>query len=183
MRTSIASAGLVALFIVLGVPATGVAADIVGCVNGTTGILRIVSSSSSCRTNESAIELASPPTTSPPSTFTTTVPQDSTDVTLATLDNGVIVHGTCFPGFVEVKLTPSSNAFNLQAFGITSGSNAISPVDVHATSSTLTQSGTTPYVDFDVVARDVTVGQFARISVHGAHADPCIFWGMIIPTE
>ena len=98
MRTSIVSAGLVALFTVLGAPQTGKAASIVGCVNTTTGALRIVDSSSSCRTNESPMELAPPPTTSPPSTFTTTVPQNSTDVTLATLDNGVIVHGRVFLG-------------------------------------------------------------------------------------
>jgi len=182
MKSSIVSAGLVALFVVLGVPATA-AADIVGCVNGTTGVLRIVGSSSSCRTNESAIALASPPTTSPPSTFTTTVPQGSTNVTLATLDNGVIVHGSCFAGFVQIELTPSSSAFNLQAFGTASGNNSTAPVDVHATNSLLIPSTGTPFADFDVIARDVTVGPFARLSVHGARADPCIFWGMIIPTE
>lgn len=184
MKTSSVSMGLVALFIGLGVPATGMGTSIVGCVNGTTGALRIVTPSSSCRTNESAIELAPPPTTSPPSTFTMTVPQGNADAVLATLDNGVVVHGGCFAEFVQINLVPASNALTLQAFGTSSGGNSVEAVDVQAGGSLLIESTSTPVANFDVVARDGAVGgQFARISVRGLHADPCTFWGMIIPSD
>ena len=38
-------------------------------------------------------------------------------------------------------------------------------------------------VDWDVIARDLTLGgHFARIDAHGTFASPCSFWGMTTPS-
>lgn len=37
-------------------------------------------------------------------------------------------------------------------------------------------------VDWDVIARDRTFGQFARFDVHGSPGSTCTFWGMSIPS-
>ena len=194
MRTFIVSASLVALWVVFGAAASGFAADIVGCVNNTNGLLRIVSSSSDCRTAESSITLASPATT-----FTKTLDGNNilTYQTLATLDNGVTVSGACqttpIPGTpiveteVSLKLSVATGN-NLQASGTRNAGNSDQSGTVFAVnannSSDHLSFGVNIFQDFDVLARDSTVGEFARIDVHGIRGDRrCTFWGMIIPSS
>jgi hypothetical protein len=115
-------------------------------------------------------------------TFTTTVPQGTT-ATLATLGNGVVVSGVCNGGLKNVQLRlASASEFHLQASGTAAGDGTLQSVDIDNGVTETSTSGGATSADFDVLARDSTVGKFARIDVHGQFGSTCTFWGMIIPS-
>jgi hypothetical protein len=123
------------------------------------------------------------------STFSTTVAQETSGVTVANLGNGVIVKASCSGASEEAQLdlVTASGLENLQASGTSSqGTVAVRPLDIDNTAAVKHVGSTS--VDFDVIARDSTSGgKFARIDVHGQFvssppASPCDFWGMIIPS-
>jgi hypothetical protein len=113
------------------------------------------------------------------SEFSTSLEQKPGKVVLATLDNGVTVLGRCGSGEAELELT-AKGANGLQLSGTSQGGLSFGQYD--ASGIQFASAAASLYVDFDMIARDVTVGRFARISVHGTHAATCSFWGMIIPS-
>jgi hypothetical protein len=116
-------------------------------------------------------------------TFTKTLAQTSSG-TLASLANGVDIKGSCGSSFVQIELeTPGAKSFHLQISGTASktGLEFAFPINVNETTSGIGVIDNEE-VDWDVIARDSTVGNFARIDVHGKHGSPCTFWGLIIPS-
>jgi hypothetical protein len=113
-------------------------------------------------------------------TFTTTLAQGSSNVTIATLNNGLNVVGACGASNVSVVLKTASGASNFQGSGTRNEAGA--PVAVDANGGSGVESSNATAADVDVIARDSAVGKFARIDVHGSSGSPCTFWGMIIPS-
>ena len=102
---------------------------------------------------------------------------------IATLPNGVTVQASCtsVPNVLLRIVTLSGN--NLVVSGtVNSGGGTTLPADSGTTPIGATVASNPDNVDFDVVARDRTVGPFARIDVHGHTGTPCTFWGMITPS-
>jgi hypothetical protein len=114
-------------------------------------------------------------------TFTTTLAQGAPKTALATLSNGVTVSGLCVSGEVELKIETAGPGTHLQISGTSANSGAPITQDSDNVASIVGVGGNAT-VDFNVIARDSTVGKFARIDVHGSYASPCDFWGMIIPS-
>jgi hypothetical protein len=118
-------------------------------------------------------------------TFSTTLAQDAPKTALVTLSNGVTVSGLCTAGEVELKIETAGPGTHLQISGTSANNDSSTgptPQDSDNVASTVGEKGTGT-ADFNVIARDSTVGKFARIDVHGSHAAPCDFWGMIIPSS
>jgi hypothetical protein len=116
------------------------------------------------------------------STFTTTLAKESEPLTLVTLANGVTVKGQCGASAVVLEIETTSHASNLQASGTKSVDGAtVVPLAVEGAAAVPPVSGPSE-ANVDVLARDSTVGRFARIDVHGSLGSPCTFWGMIIPS-
>jgi hypothetical protein len=121
-------------------------------------------------------------------TFSTTVAQESSGVTVANLGNGVIVKASCNGSLEEAQLDleTASGLEHLQASGTYSQGTVVHALDIDNSGSGKLLGSTS--VDFDVIARDSTAGgKFARIDVHGQFvssppASPCDFWGMIVPS-
>jgi hypothetical protein len=117
------------------------------------------------------------------STFTATLAQESGPSTLVTLANGVTVKGQCGPPAVVLEIETTSQAANLQASGTKSveGPPTLEALDINGGAAVAAASGSS-HADLDVLARDSTVGRFARIDLHGSAGSTCTFWGMIIPS-
>jgi hypothetical protein len=112
-------------------------------------------------------------------TFTTTAAAGKR-VTLAKLDNGLALTGTCELTKVVLALEPSG-AGKLQMSGIATVGKNLTPIDLvgFGTDEIADES----VVDYSVVARDVSFVKFARIDAHGDLGSPCTFWGMITPSS
>jgi hypothetical protein len=129
-----------------------------------------------------------PGTQGPPgpgaTTFSTTLPQGTTNGTVATLSNGLTVIGTCTngPANVVVNVKSTSGSSTVQASGTGTNGAGVFRADVDGGNS-LGPIQDTAQADMDVIARDTTVGGFDRIDVHGAFGLPCKFWGMVIPSS
>lgn len=122
---------------------------------------------------------ATGPTGPGATSFATTLPEGSGFQTLADLGNGVTLAGDCISGGTASLRLSVPGAGNLQASG-TGSSTIVFPIDVNSVGS-FGISGN-PDVDLDVIARDKSVGPFARVDAHGGVGVPCTFWGMIIPS-
>jgi hypothetical protein len=113
-------------------------------------------------------------------TFATTLEQGLPKTTLATLGNGVTLTGHCVPGEAELVIETAGPGAHLQMSGTGGNSSTPGTFDFNNTSSSQASGGKT--TDFNVIARDSTVGKFARIDAHGQEGSPCTFWGVIIPS-
>ena len=102
--------------------------------------------------------------------------------TLFTLSNGVVsVLGICTPSGITLQISETTGP-NLQISGTFNSDSTVGPFDVDG-GMHFAVSGSSS-VDLDVLARDKTVGNFARIDVHGTFGSPsCDFWWMVIPSS
>ena len=75
----------------------------------------------------------------------------------------------------------TSGQNNIQVSGSETFGLTVSPADVDNVSGAI-QTSDPSTVDFAVIARDKTVGPFARLDVHGHFGAPCTYWGMITPS-
>jgi hypothetical protein len=93
------------------------------------------------------------------------------------------VTGSCSGSLKKVFLNIAtvSHAEHEQMSGTFSQDGALASIDHNNATAGESLTGSAS-ADFDVVARDSTVGKFARIDVHGQFGSPCTFWGMIIPS-
>jgi hypothetical protein len=117
------------------------------------------------------------------STFTATLTSGAPKTALATLANGVTLSGQCSGTEVELKIETAGPATHLQISGTsTKTALGLTPVDGNNVASTATVADASS-ADFAVLARDSTIGKFARIDAHGSFAaSTCTFWGMVIPS-
>ena len=120
--------------------------------------------------------------------FSTTLNQSAATFTpIATTPNGLTISGSCQSGpLVVLKIATTSGGNNLQASGTQSSNLSVSGNDVGTTPVGAVQTAGSSSVDLDVIARDKTIGPFARIDVHGNVDSPpatCTFWGMITPSS
>jgi hypothetical protein len=116
--------------------------------------------------------------------FVTTLSQGTNLAQVATSPNGLTLRGSCLtgPNSVGIKIQTTSGGNNLQASGTeNTGVFTTSPQDVDNIAGA-TQTSDPTVADFDVIARDTTVGPFARIDFHAHFGSPCTFWGMITPS-
>jgi hypothetical protein len=113
--------------------------------------------------------------------FTSTLPEGTTDQPLVSYPNGVTFRGGCFSGLVRVEISATSLHPDLQISGTATANNEqLVPVDSNPVLGRVATSSIG--VDWDVIARDRTFGQFARFDVHGSPGSTCTFWGMSIPS-
>jgi hypothetical protein len=116
------------------------------------------------------------------STFTATLASGAPKATLATLSNGVTLTGQCSGTEVELRIETAGPATHLQISGTsTKTTGGPMPVDGNNVASTATLADVSS-VDFAVLARDSSIGKFARIDAHGTFGSSCMFWGMVIPS-
>jgi hypothetical protein len=115
--------------------------------------------------------------------FTTTLNQGTALTPIATAPNGLTILGSCLtgPSSVGLKIATTSGANNIQVSGTETTGLTVGPADVDNVSGAI-QTSDPSTADFAVIARDKTVGPFARIDVHGHFGSPCTFWGMITPS-
>jgi hypothetical protein len=114
--------------------------------------------------------------------FTTTLNQGTNLTPIATAPNGITVSGSCLSGpTVGLKIATSNGGNNIQVSGTENSNVSVSAADVDNVSGAIQTAGTSS-ADFDVVARDKTVGPFARLDIHGHFGSPCTYWGMITPS-
>jgi hypothetical protein len=112
--------------------------------------------------------------------FTTALAQGAPKTALATLGNGVTVSGVCTVTEAEVRVEATTS--HLQASGTGNANGTTKSVDLNEAGSVLAEKGTVTS-DLDVIARDSSVGKFARIDVHAQQGSPCTFWGILIPSQ
>jgi len=74
-----------------------------------------------------------------------------------------------------------ATGMNLQASGTLNENSGVSHVDANDDTNHVFVEASTS-VDIDALARDSTVGKFARIDVHGSTGTECTFWWMVIPS-
>lgn len=112
--------------------------------------------------------------------FATTLNQGTALASIATVVNGLTVRGSCLtgPSTVVLRIETSNGGNNIQVSGTENTGITTSAADVDSISGAV-QTADPSTVDFDVVARDKTVGPFARIDVHAHFGSPCTYWGMI----
>jgi hypothetical protein len=117
------------------------------------------------------------------SSFATTLNQGTALTPIATAPNGLTVLGSCLtgPSSVGLKIATTSGGNNIQVSGTETNGLAVSAADVDNTAGAI-QTSDPGTADFGVIARDKTVGPFARIDVHGHFGSPCTYWGMITPS-
>jgi hypothetical protein len=116
--------------------------------------------------------------------FATTLSQGTTLAAIATTSNGLTVQGSCLtgPSTVVLKIKTTSGGNTIQVSGtVNNGPLATSPEDSDGPFGAV-QSSDPNLVDFDVLARDTTVGPFARLDLHAKFGSPCTYWGMITPS-
>ena len=115
-------------------------------------------------------------------TFQTTLAQGAFDQTIMALPNGLSILGSCQVGpSVGIRLKPTSGLSNMQISGTGSAGSTLFPQDGTGLSSALNQDPAK--VDFDVIARDSTVGSVDRLDLHGEFGTPCTYRGMITPSN
>jgi hypothetical protein len=119
--------------------------------------------------------------------FFTTVAQGAGRTTLATLANGVTLTGTCtsLPTVtLDVVTTASSHLLQLSGIGVSDGTLVPESSFDADTDVTVNAAGS---ASLQVLARAVDFslsgGKFESIEAHGQHANPCSFWGMIVPSS
>jgi hypothetical protein len=108
-------------------------------------------------------------------------------VTLATLGNGISVHGLCPSGNAQLQIATTSGTSSLQTsgtFSVSSPPPLVQPAVTNNTTSVTTFTDPV-FLDFDGLARDslATGAKFAHLDVHGQAGTPCTFWGMVIPSS
>jgi hypothetical protein len=115
--------------------------------------------------------------------FTTTLNQGTALTAIATAPNGITVLGSCLtgPSSVGLKIATTAGGNNIQVSGTETTGLTVSAADVDNISGAI-QTSDPSTADFAVIARDKTVGPFARIDVHGHFGSPCTYWGMITPS-
>jgi hypothetical protein len=115
--------------------------------------------------------------------FTTTLNQGTALASIATASNGLTVRGSCLtgPSMVVLRIETTSGGNNIQVSGTENSGLATSAADVDSISGAV-QTADAGTADFDVVARDKTVGPFARLDLHAHFGSPCTYWGMITPS-
>jgi hypothetical protein len=115
--------------------------------------------------------------------FATTLSQGTTLATLATTSTGLTVQGSCLtgPSTVVLRIKTTSGANNIQVSGTENFATTVSVQDADNSPGAV-QTADTNNADFDVVARDKTIGPFARLDIHGHFGAPCTYWGMITPS-
>jgi hypothetical protein len=118
--------------------------------------------------------------------FATTINQGTSLAQVATAPNGIKVLASCLtgPSTVVLKIQTISGLNNIQVSGTANEPSATPPtfpedVDNVAGATQVADTGT---VDLDVIARDKTIGPFARFDIHAHFASPCTIWGMITPS-
>jgi hypothetical protein len=118
-------------------------------------------------------------------TFTRTLVSNGAETTIVRLSNGLTVVGRC-PNHPSVTIQTTSGLGNLEASGTQGTQTQVDSVDVPAAAQAPSiQFDGTDSTDFDGLARDKTVGKFARLDVHGdfgVSPAECHFWGMVIPS-
>ena len=114
--------------------------------------------------------------------FTTTLNQGTALTPIATAPNGLTISGSCLTGPSLVGLKIAAGGNNLQASGTVSNGITVSSDDTGNSPVGGMQTADPTNADFGVIARDKTVGPFARIDVHGHFGSPCTYWGMITPS-
>jgi hypothetical protein len=112
-----------------------------------------------------------------------TIADGSTQQPLAVLGNGVTVQGNCnHSAVLQIKTTSGLGNLQASGTGFESGAAAVGPV--RADSAIATSLSAPNFVEFDVIARDKTVGGFARIDALLEYGEPsCTFWAMIAPSS
>jgi hypothetical protein len=114
--------------------------------------------------------------------FATTLSQGTTLAQIATTPNGLTVRATCTSGpLVVLRIETTSGANNIQVSGTVTNGLTVAATDVDNISAAV-QSSDPNTVDYAVVARDKTVGPFARLDLHAHFGSPCTYWGMITPS-
>jgi hypothetical protein len=106
----------------------------------------------------------------------------STDSNLTTIPNGLMVEGICNAGYVALGVKTTSGQLTLQVSGTYTLSGSVSAIRLNEGTSAYSILSSMP-VDIDVIARDSSVGGFARIDAHGIYGKPCRFWGMVTPAS
>jgi hypothetical protein len=120
--------------------------------------------------------------------FATTLNVGTANAVIATAaTSGITVRASCNSGpQVVLRIETSNLTNNIQVSG-TENQGTLTTIPQDADNSpAAVQVADATVVDFDVLARDKTVGQFARLDVHGRvgspASSPCNFWGMITPS-
>jgi hypothetical protein len=112
-------------------------------------------------------------------TNTATVAQGAGFTTLFSV-SGVVVEGFCDAGHVGLRFTATPASSGLEMSGTRNADTSVFPMNVDGILA-LTISATLN-IDFDGLLRNLAVGKFAHVDVHGFQGSPCIFWWMIIPS-
>jgi hypothetical protein len=114
--------------------------------------------------------------------FTTTLNQGTPLTAIATAPNGLTLLASCLtgPSTVGLKIATTGGGNNIQVSGTETNGLTVTAADVDNISGA-TQTSDPSTADFAVIARDKTVGPFARIDLHGHFGSPCTYWGMITP--
>jgi hypothetical protein len=114
--------------------------------------------------------------------FETKIAQNAEAPPLAALKNGITLTGICSGAKIASLTITASSGAHLQASGTYTHNGLVASVDSNDVSSTFVASGSES-ADLDVIARDSTVGAFARIDAHAGFGSPCTFWGILIPSS
>jgi hypothetical protein len=117
-------------------------------------------------------------------TFTATLVEEASEEIIARLPNGLQISAACPAGNVRVGIEMTSrSSTSFEAFGTAStAATGVVPVNVRDVGFGDLMTDTTE-VTWDVIARDSTIGPFARIDAHGQRGSICKFWGMITPSS
>jgi hypothetical protein len=94
------------------------------------------------------------------------------------------VAGTCRANSgarVALTVQTTGGGSTLQESGTSAGDTTVVPFDVDTGTTNFSAIAGQNTVDVNVIARDTSVGDFARIDLHGTAGSPCTFWGMVIP--
>jgi hypothetical protein len=78
---------------------------------------------------------------------------------------------------VFLVISTTSGSLTLQLSGTLSSGSTVAPIDLDGGTNSNALASTTN-ANLDVIARDSTVGKFARIDLHGSFGSTCKFWGM-----
>ena len=113
--------------------------------------------------------------------LSTTLAQGAGKTTLATLNNGLILTGTCNATSVEVEVASTAPGKPLQLSGTNKFNATLYPADYEGTGGFVSIAEDT--TDIDVIARSNSASKFEHIDLHGSHGSPCTFGGMIIPSS
>jgi hypothetical protein len=114
--------------------------------------------------------------------FSTTLAQGTTLATIATAPNGLTVRASCTSGpLVVLRIETSNGGNNLQVSGTQTNGITVSAQDADNSPGAV-QTADPSTADLGVVARDKTLGHFARLDLHAHFGSPCTYWGMITPS-